>query len=86
MRFDQLLATRLALATLLLAPAALADVDPNAFAPDIRALEWREIGPYRGGRSAAVCEHLSQRGVEGLHNLEGGFGAWTGATETPAND
>ncbi|MEM1453443.1 MAG: rhodanese-like domain-containing protein [Planctomycetota bacterium] len=37
-----------------------------------------------GGRSAAVCEHLSTEGVQNLHNLEGGFGAWTGATETPS--
>lgn len=36
-----------------------------------------------GGRSAAVCEHLSNEGVAGLHNLEGGFGAWPGATGTP---
>lgn len=36
-----------------------------------------------GGRSAAVCEHLSQEGVPGLHNLEGGFAAWRGPTGTP---
>ena len=35
-------------------PAAWADIDPDTFPADIRALEWREIGPYRGGRSAAV--------------------------------
>ncbi len=33
-----------------------------------------------GGRSAAVCEHLSQDGFESLHNLTGGFGSWKGAT------
>jgi rhodanese-related sulfurtransferase len=36
-----------------------------------------------GGRSAAVCEHLSNEGLAGLHNLEGGFGAWPGETRTP---
>lgn len=36
-----------------------------------------------GGRSAAVCEHLSTEGVGGLHNLEGGFSAWPGETQTP---
>lgn len=36
-----------------------------------------------GGRSAAVCELLSSQGVDGLMNLEGGFGAWTGETESP---
>ncbi len=44
----------LALLGLVCVQPALADVDPSSFAPDIRALEWREIGPYRGGRSAAV--------------------------------
>lgn len=37
-----------------------------------------------GARSAAVCEHLSNDGVGGLHNLEGGFGAWRGETERPS--
>ena len=36
-----------------------------------------------GSRSAAVCEHLSREGLDGLLNLEGGFGLWTGATESP---
>jgi len=34
-----------------------------------------------GGRSAAVCEALSQRGFGALLNLEGGIGAWTGPLE-----
>jgi len=37
-----------------LALPVLADVDPESFPKELRALEWREIGPYRGGRSAAV--------------------------------
>ncbi len=37
-----------------LALPVLADVDPESFPKEIRAMEWREIGPYRGGRSAAV--------------------------------
>ncbi len=32
-----------------------ADVDPESFPDHLQALEWREIGPYRGGRSAAVA-------------------------------
>ncbi|MFK8031300.1 MAG: WD40/YVTN/BNR-like repeat-containing protein [Gammaproteobacteria bacterium] len=32
----------------------LADIDPDSFPSELRALEWREVGPYRGGRSAAV--------------------------------
>ncbi len=39
------------LSLLLLAPMARADVDIT----QLEALEWREIGPYRGGRSAAVA-------------------------------
>ncbi len=37
-----------------------------------------------GGRSAAVCDHLAKEGVEGLHNLVGGFGAWPGSTAKPS--
>lgn len=34
-----------------------------------------------GGRSAAVCEALSERGWERLLNLDGGIGAWNGPVE-----
>ena len=38
---------------------ALICVAPGAFAQwktaDLEGLEWREIGPWRGGRSAAVA-------------------------------
>ncbi len=36
-----------------------------------------------GGRSAAACELLSQHGYANLHNLEGGFGAWSGPRVRP---
>ncbi|MDX1404240.1 MAG: hypothetical protein R3192_06875 [Woeseiaceae bacterium] len=36
-------------------PGANADIDRSKFADNIRAMEWREVGPYRGGRSAAVA-------------------------------
>jgi photosystem II stability/assembly factor-like uncharacterized protein len=41
---------------LCLCPAALLadEIDRSAFPDELRALEWREVGPYRGGRSAAV--------------------------------
>jgi len=39
-----------------------------------------------GARSAAACELLSQDGVEGLHNLDGGFGSWAGPREAPGQD
>ena len=38
-----------------LAGGAYADVDRDSFPPYLKALEWREVGPYRGGRSAAVA-------------------------------
>jgi photosystem II stability/assembly factor-like uncharacterized protein len=34
--------------------SARADIDVDTFPPEIRAIEWREVGPFRGGRSAAV--------------------------------
>lgn len=34
-----------------------------------------------GGRSAAICEALSERGWERLLNLDGGIGAWNGPVE-----
>lgn len=37
-----------------------ADVNPESFPSELRALQWREVGPYRGGRSAAVA------GIPGL--------------------
>jgi photosystem II stability/assembly factor-like uncharacterized protein len=49
------------LAAVLLAGTVLADVDPDTFPPEIRAMEWREVGPYRGGRSAAVAGIPMQR-------------------------
>lgn len=36
-----------------------------------------------GGRSAAACELLSERGFSNLLNLAGGFGSWPGPTEKP---
>jgi rhodanese-related sulfurtransferase len=36
-----------------------------------------------GGRSAAACEFLSAQGFDDLHNLEGGFMAWSGPTSRP---
>ena len=62
----------LALFSLVCSPAALADIDPDTFAPDIRALEWREIGPYRGGRSAAVTGLASDRETYYMGTTGGG--------------
>ena len=42
---------------------APADFDPESFPADLRALEWREVGPWRGGRSAAVAGLASDRNI-----------------------
>ncbi|MDP5069903.1 MAG: glycosyl hydrolase, partial [Congregibacter sp.] len=47
-------AAGLAIATSLGVTNVNADIDPESFPAEIRALEWREVGPFRGGRSAAV--------------------------------
>ncbi len=36
-----------------------------------------------GGRSVAACEMLVQHGFTNLHNLEGGFSAWSGPRAKP---
>lgn len=36
-----------------------------------------------GVRSVAACEFLARQGFTSLHNLEAGFGAWSGPTEKP---
>ena len=49
---------------LLLVPAS-AHADASAGFDDslLQTLEWREVGPYRGGRSAAVAGIPNQRDV-----------------------
>ena len=47
---------RLAVLVLLtVSAAAFAQADRDSFPDNLRAMEWREVGPYRGGRSAAVA-------------------------------
>lgn len=36
-----------------------------------------------GGRSAAACERLSEKGYRSLFNLEGGFTSWRGPVARP---
>jgi len=67
---------------------------PGAMRIPIDELEARKDEISRGGRrllvyceggarSAAACEYLCTEGYLGVHNLEGGYGAWTGPKETP---
>jgi len=62
----------LAVVSLLRAPGLLADIDPATFPAELRALEWREIGPFRGGRSAAVAGIPSDRDTYYFGSTGGG--------------
>jgi len=62
---------------------SLADIDRDTFPAEIRALEWREVGPYRGGRSATVTGIPSQPNTYyfgatggGVWKTSNGGGSW----------
>ena len=80
--FKRILFASLALAAFI--PALPADVA----AMDLEGLEWREIGPYRGGRSAAVAGIPQDR--ETYYFGATGGGVWkttnAGTTWTPVFD
>lgn len=70
------------------ATQAFADIDPDTFPPELRALEWREVGPYRGGRSAAVTGIVSEPQTYymgttggGVWKTEDGGGSWTNVSD-----
>jgi len=60
------------LALILATSAANADIDPETFPDHLQALEWREVGPYRGGRSAAVTGVPDNRDVYYMGATGGG--------------
>lgn len=49
-----------------------AEIDRSNFPSNLRALEWREIGPYRGGRSAAVTGIPADRSTYYFGSTGGG--------------
>jgi photosystem II stability/assembly factor-like uncharacterized protein len=59
-------------ASAFLARPAAADIDPDTFPDHLQALEWREVGPYRGGRSAAVTGIPGDRDVYYMGSTGGG--------------
>ncbi len=87
-RIANLLAPSLLVLTLAAAPALAADpaatVDPSLF----KAMHWRGIGPYRGGRSVAVTGVSGEPGVFYFGAAAGGV--WktvnSGASWTPLFD
>src|SRR5687767_7673027 len=72
------------LLTLLLTTTAAAAFDAARF----KALKWREVGPYRGGRSAAVEGTPSQPNTYYFGSVGGGVWKTTDAGETwkPVSD
>lgn len=57
-------------ASIIFQPTVLADWDQN----DLKGMEWREVGPYRGGRSAAVAGIPQQ--VDTYYFGSTGGGVW----------
>ncbi len=51
-----------------------AEIDRSEFPESLRAMEWREVGPYRGGRSAAVAGIAADR--ETYYFGSTGGGVW----------
>ncbi len=61
---------------------AHADIDPDSFPSHLKALEWREVGPYRGGRSAAVTGIPSDRDTYYMGTTGGGVWKTTDGGES----
>src|SRR5438105_961215 len=66
------------LASLSLTSAAFAQIDPRLYA----GLEWRNLGPFRGGRIAAVTGVVGQPGTFYIGLPAGGVWKTTSAGET----
>jgi hypothetical protein len=77
-----------ALAAALLTPDAHPKAQTNGFAPYFSALNWRSIGPLRGGRSIAAAGSAA-RPLEYYFGATGG-GLWKttdgGVTWRPISD
>jgi photosystem II stability/assembly factor-like uncharacterized protein len=80
---------RVLLLVALAAPSVLfADIDRDTFPAHLKALEWREVGPYRGGRSAAVAGIPSDRETYymgatggGVWKTENGGASWENVSD-----
>jgi photosystem II stability/assembly factor-like uncharacterized protein len=87
MTFSRL--TRLLILALLgTATQAAADIDRSGFPDGLRAMEWREVGPYRGGRSAAVAGIPADRNTYyfgatggGVWKTRNGGQSWTNVSD-----
>src|SRR5262245_63485469 len=66
------------------APAAAAARDPKGPVPEVLfdAFEWRLVGPFRGGRVAAVCGIASDRNTYYFGATGGGVWKTTDAGKT----
>src|SRR5579872_1409138 len=70
--------SRLVCFSALLAAAATAQIDPSLFA----GMQWRSIGPFRGGRIAAVSGAIDQPGIFYAASMLGGVWKTVSAGET----
>jgi photosystem II stability/assembly factor-like uncharacterized protein len=82
------LARLLILALLISGASALADIDRSQFPDALKAMEWREVGPYRGGRSAAVAGIPDDRNTYyfgatggGVWKTRNGGQSWTNVSD-----
>jgi photosystem II stability/assembly factor-like uncharacterized protein len=81
--------SRLLIPALLISGAsALADIDRSEFPDALKAMEWREVGPYRGGRSAAVAGIPDDRNTYyfgatggGVWKTRNGGQSWTNVSD-----
>ena len=78
----------LILALLGIGAPALADIDRSGFPDGLKAMEWREVGPYRGGRSAAVAGIPADRNTYyfgatggGVWKTRNGGQSWTSVSD-----
>ena len=62
-----------ALAAALTAPAILGDPAPTSSAPALQALQWRLVGPFRGGRVDSVAGIPGDRDVFYMGSADGGI-------------
>ena len=67
---------------------SFADIDRSEFPDALKAMEWREVGPYRGGRSAAVAGIADDRNTYyfgatggGVWKTGNGGQSWTNVSD-----
>jgi hypothetical protein len=65
--------TLLGLSGLVVSAPIQADEEGNAFQASVKALEWRNIGPFNGGRVSSVVGHPTDPQVFWFGHSSGGL-------------